>query len=606
MATRIQTPVKAGMARTKRATPVLSRTPSSDELAKQHEYVEEMRGRQADLTLVVAQAFITGMRQLGYTETERAFDELIDNSIQAGASRVHVASRYENNAIREVAIIDNGHGMEPDMIPLAVSWGGSHRAFFNDRSGLGRFGFGLPTACISLCTNYTVISKRATDSKLQSVTLDLRKLANGDYRQGERTVAPAAQTFVPDKWLEAVLRDQFKTFDKGTIVLLRAIDRINWKESVFDSKLSEHFGVFYRHLLRQSRISVNNTIVEPIDPLFIMPNARYFALDGDTDRAQALDELIIPVNGPTNELLGNLTVRVSYIPPSFPMIDKKQLKGAHNARWHILKDYNEGIVITRNKRHIDVVTPKQFRTPIHRDYFWGMEIDFPATLDEAFDVGTTKHRVSISDRIWTILKNNRIPEILTALHSRGVKEREDRRDALKMNTEAAEKAVTYAATQHRFGAQPADRVEAAEASFTALVDSAVEERGITPEMAVGELEADVKIRQNALVWEDAKLGPFYRQEWVRGQLRVYLNKEHPIFKDFHSDTVAPAVLRSRLEALILIMGLAEGTAQADTTQILYREEASTWDMLLKTAIRNLDEILDAPSLRNRAEENSED
>jgi hypothetical protein len=46
-----------------------------------------------------------------------------------------------------LSVLDNGCGMDPTTLRQALRFGGSSR--FNDRSGLGRFGIGLPNSSLS-------------------------------------------------------------------------------------------------------------------------------------------------------------------------------------------------------------------------------------------------------------------------------------------------------------------------------------------------------------------------------------------------------------------------------------------------------------------------
>ncbi len=121
-----------------------------NELQKQIDYAKEMDQLGFDFGLVAGAAFIESMRNTYYRHTGTALDELIDNSIEAGATAVHVALGYYGKSDAKpdaIAVIDNGHGMVKEMIPLAVTWGGTHRE--NSRTGLGRFGFGLPSASVN-------------------------------------------------------------------------------------------------------------------------------------------------------------------------------------------------------------------------------------------------------------------------------------------------------------------------------------------------------------------------------------------------------------------------------------------------------------------------
>src|SRR5437660_4131231 len=66
----------------------------SSDLTRQREYVSDLVVRKFDFGLVLANAFVRGMRDIGYKSNATAVNELIDNSIQAEASKVHVAFGY--------------------------------------------------------------------------------------------------------------------------------------------------------------------------------------------------------------------------------------------------------------------------------------------------------------------------------------------------------------------------------------------------------------------------------------------------------------------------------------------------------------------------------
>src|ERR1035437_862976 len=129
------------------------------DLQRQRDFVKELEAKKFDYGLVLANAFVKGMRDIGYKSTAYALNELNDNSIQSGARNIHVAFGFAsaNKAQKKIdmfAVIDDGHGMDPMMIRAAVVWGGTHR--HNDRTGFGRYGYGLPSACVSIGTRYTV------------------------------------------------------------------------------------------------------------------------------------------------------------------------------------------------------------------------------------------------------------------------------------------------------------------------------------------------------------------------------------------------------------------------------------------------------------------
>jgi hypothetical protein len=143
--------------------PAASQLDLTSDLEAQHQYVEKLRKTgERGFQLIATSAFVEGMRDIGYKSTATALDEFVDNAIQAQATRVDVGYQVVNPDANQhdqgaIAVIDNGHGMEAEMIRAAVLWGGTHRQ--NDRSGLGRFGFGLPSAAVSFTRRFEVYSR---------------------------------------------------------------------------------------------------------------------------------------------------------------------------------------------------------------------------------------------------------------------------------------------------------------------------------------------------------------------------------------------------------------------------------------------------------------
>src|SRR5205085_8723997 len=83
-----------------------------------------------DYSVVALDRFIEATRDSGYKNTSAAVAELIDNSFEANASVVEVVIYEQNiNARREIEVIisDDGHGMTPSTLRLALQFGGSTR-----------------------------------------------------------------------------------------------------------------------------------------------------------------------------------------------------------------------------------------------------------------------------------------------------------------------------------------------------------------------------------------------------------------------------------------------------------------------------------------------
>ena len=112
-----------------------------------------------DTSLISTVEFIQATRDTGYQTTDAAVAELVDNSLQAGAKQVRVNVYEKKNGLHRqitLAVLDDGIGMEPETMQTALQFGGTKR--FNDRSGLGRFGMGLPNSSVSQCRRVELYS----------------------------------------------------------------------------------------------------------------------------------------------------------------------------------------------------------------------------------------------------------------------------------------------------------------------------------------------------------------------------------------------------------------------------------------------------------------
>ncbi|MEH7114929.1 ATP-binding protein [Neobacillus niacini] len=115
---------------------------------------------------VPAHLAIEAMRDNGYKNTAYAVCELIDNSIQANAKHVQLLcgeaerqlSTRKTSRLEQIAVLDDGDGMSPEILGMALQFGNGTRLKRDQRTGIGRFGMGLPASSISQCKRVEVWS----------------------------------------------------------------------------------------------------------------------------------------------------------------------------------------------------------------------------------------------------------------------------------------------------------------------------------------------------------------------------------------------------------------------------------------------------------------
>lgn len=562
----------------------------SPDLEAQRAYVKEVEAKGTGLDLVIADAFVRGMRDAGYKSSSWALSELIDNAIEAEAKNVHVALFDTRGSVGTLAVIDDGHGMDPEMVQIAVTWGGGHRG--KQPRGLGKYGFGLPTSSVSIGRRFTVFS-RVEGGEWHAATVDLDDIMEGKLTRGHRVEAPSATPAELPASVQAFIDTHFTgALVSGTVVLIEKLDRIRPKKvDGLRNELLEHFGLVHRNSLEDVRLDVNGVRTEPLDPLFLTPGWRYFDLD--EDRAVALDPLAFDVKDKASgENLGTVKVRYSAMPAGFARVpeDKKKPRGGKtNSRLPVM-DANNGLIILREGRQIDVVRSKRDRgfTVDRDDRYWGVEIDFPATLDEEFSITTAKQQIRLSDRMWDLLQQhgvfNAIKELRRLYTDSAAKLKAEPE---KGEPRASEEVMTEV-RKHKTRKPEGDVVER-EREAKEELEREVRRRskisGVSEEIVERELVGQQEDRPYIIETESMVGAPFYRVR-QRGASRVmYLNTAHRFFSRLYAE--ADDRVRAALEVLLWVIGDTEIDA-GDERRRFYEVERAEWSMRLNTALEILD------------------
>lgn len=546
--------------------------------------------------LTVGTAFVKGIRDIGYKSTGTALDELIDNAYEAGAANVHIVLNDDGGGrkgnVSQIAVIDDGSGMIPGMIRVAALWGGTDRP--NSRTGIGRFGYGLPSSCVSQGERFEVYSC-PEGGKLHMCALDLQEIEQGKYSSEDGDIiVPAARTATLPRFVQEYVRDHVPggKFTKGTVVVIDKLDRVTWKAiSALSNNLMEHFGVVYHKLRGQFDIFVNGTRVDPIDPLFLTQGYRYFDLDAD--RAVALDPARIEVRDKdSKEVIGRITVRYSYLPPGFAAIDKMKSAQNKNAnkRFPILKEYN-GFIITRMGRVMEVVRHCPFTTFQNNDRYIKIEVNFDASLDEEFKVTTSKQGVTISDRIWQILQEQGVEKALEQMRKKYLTDSahlRNERDKDNSGKRPSEEAMEESGKFRQPVPQPV--MEKREAEGERRLQQAAEklalERGKSTEEARREIEADLGGKPYKVAKSSLPGGSFFWIEQLGGTKCLYLNTSSRFYKEVHSGPTSTPAVRAALETLLFSIGdrMLEGSEEL---QAFYSHEIPEWSKKLELALSYL-------------------
>ncbi|MDD3862003.1 MAG: ATP-binding protein, partial [Candidatus Gracilibacteria bacterium] len=112
---------------------------------------------------------IEGLRDTGYSP-ETAIEDIIDNSISAGASKIKVNLRMDLSGEVSVSIIDNGCGMNEEELKNAMKYGSRLRP---DPASLGKFGLGMKTASTAFARKLVVVSRGESSKDYMKAYWDL-------------------------------------------------------------------------------------------------------------------------------------------------------------------------------------------------------------------------------------------------------------------------------------------------------------------------------------------------------------------------------------------------------------------------------------------------
>ena len=155
-----------------------------------------------DAEIIPLRLAIKAMRDSGYKNTAYAVAELIDNAVQAKATVIEVLCLERRELVRErertrlhsLAVLDNGSGMDSTTLRAALQFGNGTR--LDDRTGIGRFGMGLPNASISQASRVDVWTWQNGPGNALWTYIDLEEIDSGAM-----TAVPTPEhRTIPSQW----------------------------------------------------------------------------------------------------------------------------------------------------------------------------------------------------------------------------------------------------------------------------------------------------------------------------------------------------------------------------------------------------------------------
>ena len=347
---------------------------------------------------------VQAMRDNGYRNAAYAIAELMDNAVQARATVVELlcaertapVNQRVRTRVEQIAVLDNGCGMDEGTLRLAMQFGNGTRLESGKHDGIGRFGMGLPASSISQCTRVDVWTWQNGPEHALHTYLDLKEI---QARRQSNVPRPEADA-IPEIW-----RRVGNGFGPtGTLVVWSNLDRCIWRTAGAIIDNSEFVvGRMYRKWLDDGRVKIRFTAFNldalteregmdalPNDPGYLMSRTSCPEPFSDTplfeplkdDDGQPDMEKIFQV-----EFRGErhpVTVRYSLAKPTArdaPNVGAtpygKHAKG------------NVGVSIMRAERELELDQSLLIQYD-PRERWWGVEVDFSPALDDLFGVTNNK------------------------------------------------------------------------------------------------------------------------------------------------------------------------------------------------------------------------
>ena len=345
------------------------------------------------------QLLVQAMRDSGYKNAAYAIAELVDNSLQSGASLAEVIceEQWQNVGnqtrprIHRLAVIDNGCGMDEDTLRMALQFGNGTR--IEDRTGIGRFGMGLPNSSLSQATRVEVYTwQNGIDNAIYSY-LDIDEIARGEMED----VPVPVHKGVPNQW--SIHSEQCSESLTGTIVLWSNLDKLRWKQAKTLFNHSEFLiGRMYRRPINDQSLRIRfaafhsdegnchtdqNAVAN--DPLYLMKDTSCPVWPGSPDA-------MFKLNGEPQTYTATGKDGQQHQVTLTMTLAKQEARASDQAGrqpWGKHAEKNWGVSVMRADRELEMQTEWCIKyDPVER--WWSAEIDFPPALDEVFGVPNNK------------------------------------------------------------------------------------------------------------------------------------------------------------------------------------------------------------------------
>lgn len=348
-----------------------------------------------------------GLRDTGY-DFNTALADIVDNSVDAGATKIDVYIKMDGDGEKLVMVSDNGCGMDKETLMDGMTYGSTRGD--DDPKRLGKFGLGLKTASTAFCRKLSVITRHTSDVELLKATWDLDHVVKvGEWELLLEKVADFEKEYL----------NKTASNSSGTLVIWDNIDRLlkEYKspggkyeqkalKKIIDD-FQEHASMIYQRYLdpkddraRTIEINLNGNSIDPWSPFF----------ESELETEIVADETIsVEID---NGKETKFQIRAFVLPRRENFSNEEAAKAAK------INNDNQGIYIYRENRLIHPADWLGMYTKEPHFSLLRVEFSFSHELDEAFQVDIKKSQIILKEELYDFIHKQFIPAPRSAAEER--------------------------------------------------------------------------------------------------------------------------------------------------------------------------------------------
>lgn len=572
---------------------------------------ERFEGLIHDNALINISQVYESLRYNDYS-VENGLGEIVDNSVEAGASEIRVyftkkikhIGKKDIEEIDKIIILDNGSGMSPAVLAKCLVLGCSMREQKNGKMGIGKFGVGMTLGSISLARHVEVYSRDTVNGAFFYTYIDLDEI----NKESRDTVPAPVEKNVPEEYAE------FFEGHSGTMVVLSNCDRMDGSgkktnPSEMNGLIATYLGRTYRKFIEAGlKIYLDDRQVFLHDPLYYSGPTQFDTREKQDPKADlySTSTIDLPIPGREGET-APVTIRITLLPKEWRL----NIGDGGNAEARKRKiDQNEGVSILRANREVlyDKVPyliglkKGQFSYQ-ENDRWWGCEISFPPELDEYFQVRYIKRGAepigSLKDRLKEQLTGpvTSLRQIIKSDRDQK-KAQENRGKSSFQNATQLMSDLNAVLPKGQAGRNMSEEEE--QKKVDEILDDAISqdgnEEGEREERRKAILNSmysvvPVKYPQNTL---------FETENLLDGKIVIKLNVNHPFYEkvinplcgDISEEDTTESYndkIRTRDAIMLLLMSHVKAVASfPEENQDLFENLLSQWGTILNSAVKKMD------------------